>query len=73
VRTIARVLATFVLRLVRRSLDDGDVVGVAEHVDCGQAHVVRNGEDLLAYLREHEHVDGGPRDLAVIEGGRQER
>ena len=56
-------LATFVLRLVLRSLGDGDVVGVAEHVACGDSHVVRSGEELLAYLRLHEHHD--------IEPGRQ--
>jgi len=56
------VLATFVLRLVQRSLDDGDVVGVAEHVDCGDSWVIRSGDDLLAYLRTHDRAHDHERE-----------
>ena len=46
-------LATFVLRLVPDALAEGRIVGVVEEVETGRRAVVRDLDELRAFLRPY--------------------
>jgi hypothetical protein len=47
------VLATFILRLVPSSLEQGELVGRVECVETGDGQTCRHLDELLTFLRAH--------------------
>jgi hypothetical protein len=47
-----RVIVTFVLRLVRERLADGELVGKVELVGTGEEITVRSAEELVGFALE---------------------
>jgi hypothetical protein len=57
-----------VLRLVDSALDAGRLAGEAELVATGERRVVRNAQELLAFLAGAAAVDGHRPELGTDKG-----